>query len=150
MYAAKSRKQAPIRRTVRRSAASRRVSSASRRSRQSAARLLVTSMAESKPKPTSAILPAEKTGDERDDTFGRVPRDREVLQPPPSAGGGRTLAGRRRRRTDREVHGLTTTSLSFPSYCRIHCIDRSAATEAGQPMAAGPPPIVQTFESCPD
>src|SRR5713101_3353286 len=45
-------------RSVNRSAAARRTSSASHRSLHSAARLLVTSMAESKPKPTRAMLPA--------------------------------------------------------------------------------------------
>src|SRR2546425_9103448 len=55
---AKSMKQVPMMRSVRFSASSRPSSSASDLSRQSAARLLVTSMAESKPKPTRAILPA--------------------------------------------------------------------------------------------
>ena len=45
-------------RVRRRSAASRRTSSASHRSLHNAARLLVTSMAESTPKPTRAMLPA--------------------------------------------------------------------------------------------
>src|SRR3990172_3490289 len=47
-------------RSVRRSARSRRSGSGSRASRQTAARLDATSMAESKPKPTKAMLPARK------------------------------------------------------------------------------------------